>query len=45
MDCSALFTKVPTDMGMCCALNMETALLQSQYSDLVQEMQAADKES
>ena len=26
VDCSELFTRVPTDSGMCCALNTENSL-------------------
>ena len=40
--CSDLFTKVPTDSGLCCALNTKKVLRQSFYSDLVQEMQKSE---
>ena len=39
VDCSDYFTRVPTDIGMCCALNAESSLRTSEYSDLVKEMQ------
>ena len=38
-NCSNLFTRVPTDSGMCCALNWKNALRSSQYSSLVESMQ------
>ena len=38
-NCSSLFTRVPTDSGMCCALNWENALRMSEYKRLVQSMQ------
>ena len=41
LDCRKLFTKVPTDHGMCCSLNYEEAIKQSPYSQLVLEMQNA----
>ena len=46
VDCARLFTKVPTDVGLCCALNTESILKQSEYGQLVDEMQleeTADK--
>ena len=43
VNCSALFTKVPTDMGLCCALNTRFTLKEGlEYSNLVKEMQAED---
>ena len=42
MDCAGLFTKVPTDVGLCCALNTENILKQSEYGDLVNELQLID---
>ena len=39
MDCAELFTKVPTDQGICCAFNTENAVKPSLYSTLVNEMQ------
>ena len=39
INCSEIFTRVPTDSGMCCALNTEQALRQSQYQTLVNNMQ------
>ena len=44
MDCARLFTKVPTDSGLCCALNSEQVLKDSQYKDLVQRMQRSENE-
>ena len=38
-NCSNLFTRVPTDSGMCCALNWENALKTSEYKSLVESMQ------
>ena len=38
-NCSNLFTRVPTDSGMCCALNWKNALRSSQYRSLVESMQ------
>ena len=38
-NCSNLFTRVPTDSGMCCAVNWENALRMSEYKRLVQSMQ------
>ena len=35
VDCSDYFTRVPTDTDMCCALNVESSLRTSEYSDLV----------
>ena len=44
-NCSNFFTRVPTDSGMCCALNWESALKTSDYKQLIQNMQEskADK--
>ena len=39
VDCSELFTKVPTDAGMCCALNSLDSLKDSTYQGLVKELQ------
>ena len=39
INCSEIFTRVPTDSGMCCALNAAEALRQSQYQELVEDMQ------
>ena len=41
IDCSSLFTRVPTDSGMCCALNWKNALRTSEYRSLVDSMQAS----
>ena len=38
-NCSSLFTRVPTDSGMCCALNWKNTLKNSDYKDLVEIMQ------
>ena len=39
IDCSSLFSRVPTDSGMCCALNWKNALRRSEYRSLVESMQ------
>ena len=39
VNCSDIFTRVPTDNGMCCALNVDDSLRTSAYRDLVQEKQ------
>ena len=38
-NCSNLFTRVPTDSGMCCALNWKNALKTSEYRSLVESLQ------
>ena len=38
IECGKLFQRIPTDSGMCCAFNAESALKASAYSDLVEEM-------
>ena len=43
VNCSDLFTRVPTDIGMCCALNAEDSLQVSEYQKLVKEMQGKTK--
>ena len=43
VNCSELFTRVPTDNGMCCALNTDNSLKKSEYADLVKEMQEEKK--
>ena len=43
VDCSDIFTRVPTDSGMCCALNVEDSLRASKYQKLVKELQATKK--
>ena len=43
VDCSDLFTRVPTDSGMCCALNTENSLKTSEYGNLVENMQKDKK--
>ena len=42
MNCSDVFQKVPTDSGMCCALNVKNALKESIYTNLVADMQSRD---
>ena len=39
MNCSDIFKRIPTDSGMCCALNPGEALRASEYKNLVREMQ------
>ena len=39
VNCSDIFTRVPTDIGMCCALNVDDSLKESEYQHLVKEMQ------
>ena len=39
VNCSDLFTRVPTDSGMCCALNVNDSLRASEYQELVKELQ------
>ena len=39
VDCFEIFTKIPTDSGMCCALNIKNALKSSIYASLVDKMQ------
>ena len=39
IECSNIFTRVPTDSGMCCALNVDDSLRDSEYKELVKEMQ------
>ena len=40
VNCSNLFTRVPTDTGMCCALNNVDALRDFEYKELVDKQQA-----
>jgi len=43
--CSAIFTKFPTDQGLCCAFNMEAAdatLNEVTYSKLISDLQKSD---
>ena len=42
VNCSNLFIRVPTDTGMCCALNVDDSLRASEYQELVKEMQGED---
>ena len=39
VNCSDLFKRVPTDSGMCCALNVVDSLRVSEYQSLIKEMQ------
>ena len=40
VNCSELFKRVPTDSGICCALNVVDPLRVSEYQSLIKEMQA-----
>ena len=39
VNCSELFKRVPTDSGICCALNVVDPLRVSEYQSLIKEMQ------
>ena len=39
VNCSDLFTRVATDTGMCCALNVQDSLRESEYQALIKELQ------
>ena len=39
INCSEIFTPVITDTGVCCAFNLGSHLKESNYSELVKEMQ------
>ena len=39
VNCSELFRRVPTDIGMCCALNTVDSLRESEYHDLIKMLQ------
>ena len=43
VNCSDIFTRVPTDIGMCCALNVDDSLKESEYQHLVKEMQGGTR--
>ena len=43
VNCSDIFTKVPTDIGVCCALNSLDSLRNSEYKQLVEELQSEVK--
>ena len=45
IDCSKIFQKIPTDSGMCCALNTKDALKFSNYASLVRKMQNSTESS
>ena len=40
LNCSDLFRKVPTDTGMCCALNILDPLKNSKYQQMMKELQS-----
>ena len=40
--CPEIFTPVITDTGVCCAFNGHVSFVESQYSELVKEMQVID---
>ena len=40
LNCSGLFRKVPTDTGMCCALNILDPLKDSKYQQMMKELQS-----
>ena len=42
MNCSEIFSPVITDTGVCCAFNGHVSFVESQYSELVKEMQVID---
>ena len=43
VDCAALFTKVPTDLGMCCALSTDDILRDLEYGKLVKHLEGEEK--
>ena len=43
VDCNKMFTKVTTDGGMCCSFNMKDIFRNSQYSELVRDLQTSDQ--
>ena len=43
VQCSEIFTPVITDSGVCCAFNLKTHLMESNYSKLVKEMQVSER--
>ena len=43
VNCSELFRRVPTDIGMCCALNSADSLRESAYKNLIKTMQGDAK--
>ena len=43
LDCSKIFQKVPTDMGMCCAFNSQNARKDSKYSKLIEGMRKSSE--
>ena len=45
IDCKKLFERIPTDSGMCCALNSESALRDSEFLKMVEEMQGKSDDS
>ena len=43
--CSDYFTKVPTDIGMCCAVNVQQTFKESGFTNLVEKMQNSSEYS
>ena len=43
IECSRIFRQVPTDIGMCCALNAQSVIKESEYSDLISKMQESSE--
>ena len=43
VDCNKMFTKVTTDGGMCCSFNMKDIFKDSQYSELIRDLQNSDQ--
>jgi hypothetical protein len=46
ISCSAIFSTIPTDQGMCCSFNMKAAneiYVESEFRELLIEMQQTDK--
>ena len=43
INCSNLFSRVPTDTGMCCTLNNVHALKESEYKQLVNKLQGGSR--
>ena len=45
VNCSEIFTPVVTDSGVCCAFNLHMELKETQYSELIEEMQVNFKKN
>ena len=45
VNCSEIFTPVVTDSGVCCAFNLHMDLKETQYSELIEEMQVNFKKN